>query len=70
MRKTSSKYGGVSWVKRRHKWNAQITLDGKSHHIGSFAAEEEEEAARAYDKAARAHHGEKAHLNFPGKQRD
>jgi hypothetical protein len=57
------KYRGVSWYKRDNKWSADITYDGKLHHLGSF--EDEEEAARGYDRAARAHKGEKAQLNFP-----
>jgi hypothetical protein len=64
----SSKYRGVSWVKSRNKWQASIMYDGKHRHLGSF--EGEEQAARAYDRAAKAHHGEKAHLNFPAKQRE
>jgi hypothetical protein len=62
----SSKYRGVAWCKRNNKWTAQITYDGKRHHLGSF--EDEEEAAKAYDRAARAHKEEQAQLNFPPKQ--
>jgi hypothetical protein len=58
-----SKYRGVSWHKGGNKWQASIRYDGKQHPLGYF--EDEEESARAYDKAARAHHGEKAQLNFP-----
>jgi hypothetical protein len=61
-----SKYRGVSWYKSRKKWQARIQYDGKQRHIGHF--EDEEQAARAYDKAARAHKGEKARLNFPTKK--
>jgi hypothetical protein len=57
-----SNYRGVYWDKNNN-WKASINYDGKQHHLGSF--ENEEEAARAYDRAARAHHGEKAQLNFP-----
>jgi uncharacterized membrane-anchored protein len=64
--KQSSQYRGVIWNKNRSKWIASITYDGKLHHRGYF--EDEEEAARAYDKAARAHHREKAQLNFPTKK--
>jgi hypothetical protein len=58
-----SKYRGVSWHKKNNKWDAHINYDGKKHHFGYF--EDEEEAARAYDKAARAQHGKRAQLNFP-----
>jgi hypothetical protein len=61
----SSKYRGVTWHKSGNKWTAQITYDGKNHHLGYF--EDEEEAAKAYDRAASAHKGEKAKLNFPTK---
>jgi hypothetical protein len=62
----SSKYRGVNWKKSNSKWVAVIRNDGKQHHLGCF--DDEEEAARAYDRAARTHHGEKAQLNFPAKQ--
>jgi hypothetical protein len=62
-REAGSKYRGVNWQKKNNKWLAQIKNDGKVHYLGCF--EDEEEAARAYDRAARAHHGEKAQLNFP-----
>jgi hypothetical protein len=64
----SSKYRRVCWQKSNNKWKAGIRYDGKEHYLGCF--EDEEEAARAYDRAARAHHGEKAQLNFPATQRD
>jgi uncharacterized membrane-anchored protein len=61
-----SKYRGVSWRKTENKWIAQIRYDGKKHGLGCF--EDEEEAARAYDRAARTKLGEKAQLNFPTKK--
>jgi hypothetical protein len=60
----SSQYRGVTWYKNDNKWKANIKYDGKQYRLGSFEDEEEEEAARAYDKAARVHKGEKAQLNF------
>lgn len=49
----SSKYPGVSWIKRRQKWQAQIRIDGRLRHIGEF--EDELKAASAYRVAAKAH---------------
>ncbi|MFH1718077.1 MAG: AP2 domain-containing protein [Planctomycetota bacterium] len=59
----SSKYKGVSWKKRTKNWNVQIRYNSKSKFIGSF--DNEIEAAKAYDKAAKNHHGDFAVLNFP-----
>jgi hypothetical protein len=60
---TLSQYRGVCWVKRDHAWAARIS-DGASGKISLGNFQDEETAARAYDKAARDLHGEFAVLNF------
>ena len=62
----SSKYKGVSWKKRTKKWNVQISHNGKREIIGSF--DNEIEAAKAYDRAAKLYHKEFAVLNFESPQ--
>jgi hypothetical protein len=57
-----SRYKGVS--RNREKWQARIKVDGKQSHLGIFT--DEEDAARAYDAAARELFGEFAYLNFGG----
>jgi hypothetical protein len=61
-RPTSSKYKGVCWYSKRKKWQARISYDGKSKFLGHFNSEQD--AARAYDEAAKKHHGKFAGLNF------
>jgi hypothetical protein len=60
---STSKYLGVSWANRANKWAAQIKVDGKNYHLGYFTVEED--AARAYDRAALKYFGLYANLNFP-----
>ena len=51
-RTTSSRFWGVSWSQKSKKWRATYKdADGKLHHIGMY--EDEEEAARAVNKAIR-----------------
>lgn len=60
-RMNATGYAGVS----RHGgcWRARITINGQRSIIGLFATPEE--AAKAYDNAARIAFGEFASLNFP-----
>jgi len=59
----TSKYKGVFWAKDRYKWRAAITFKGKTIRLGQF--DNEIEAAKARDVAARKYHKEFAWLNFP-----
>jgi len=52
---------GVRWHRRDKKWVAQIWMDGQSIHLGLFTCLED--AANAYDAAARNLHGEFAKTN-------
>jgi AP2 domain len=47
----SSAFRGVSWDKRKGKWEAKIGIQGKRMKIGYFNSEKA--AAHAYDAAAR-----------------
>lgn len=61
--KHSSKYKGVNWVRRDKKWQAKIQANGSPISLGAF--DDEIDAAKAYDEAAKKFHGEFAVLNFP-----
>ena len=58
----SSKFIGVCFDKKRGKWKAQIKTGGENIFLGRF--DNEEEAARVYNIAAKKYHGEFAKLNF------
>jgi hypothetical protein len=59
----SSGYKGVSWFSKTRKWRAVIRVNGVLISLGLFKLAED--AARAYDRAARKYFGEFAFLNFP-----
>ena len=61
-KKSSSKYKGVSWHKRRKNWQATIIRDYEHIHLGCFNSEEE--AAIAYNHAAKLYSGQFANLNI------
>jgi hypothetical protein len=58
----SSLYRGVTWSKSRQKWKAAIKIDGKGKNLGGFLLEED--AARAYDRAAKDRHGRYVSIRF------
>lgn len=57
-----SGYKGVSWHKVVSRWRARIKVDGVEIRLGYY--DTPEEAALAYDEAARKYHGEFARTNF------
>jgi hypothetical protein len=61
-KKTANKYKGVYSVGKR-RWRSCIKVGEKQLHLGVF--NHEEEAARAYDEAAREHFADFARCNFP-----
>jgi hypothetical protein len=61
--RNKSGYKGVSWYARLGCWQVHVGKGGKVRTVGYFKTLEE--AARAYDVAAKQAHGEFARLNFP-----
>lgn len=59
--KGSSKFKGVWWHKNTMKWVSVIKANKIKYYLGYF--ENEEDAARAYNKKAKEVHGEYAYLN-------
>ena len=59
---TSNGFKGINLHKCRQRWRATIKIDNKHVHLGYF--DTPEDASRAYDKAALAHHGKFARPNF------
>lgn len=61
-KRTTSPFRGVSWKRNQQKWLATIREAGRTLTLGTFA--DDEEAAAAYDRAARRVFGARAKLNF------
>jgi hypothetical protein len=60
-RRIPSGYIGVSYQEKRKKWRAQITINSRKKTIGYYS--NPEEAARAYNDAAKEYYKDKALLN-------
>jgi hypothetical protein len=60
---TTSRYRGVSRDAMSNRYRARIKLNGRRTHLGMF--DDQEQAARVYDAAAKKYHGQFAVLNFP-----
>lgn len=58
---TSSMYRGVSFLKMTKQWRAGIEVDGRSINLGNFVSEED--AALAYNRAAKKYFGASAYQN-------
>ncbi len=59
---SSSSFKGVCWGKKDNKWVAYIKFNGRQKHLGSF--NDEKEAARAYNEAAKEYFKEFSKLNI------
>jgi hypothetical protein len=64
----TSRFKGVCWHKGGKKWCASISVGKQSKYLGLY--EREEDAAEAYDRAARTMFGPHAYFNFPREERE
>lgn len=58
---STSVYKGVCWDKVKSRWYASICVDGRRTYLGRYGTQNE--AATAYNAAAKEHFGEFAYLN-------
>ncbi len=59
----SSRFKGVCFDKNNNRWLARISINRNQRNLGRYVCEDD--AARAYDVAAREVHGPFACVNFP-----
>lgn len=64
----TSGFKGVYYHKGNRRYGSQIYLNHKKIHVGYY--DTAEEAALAYDEAARKHYGQYAILNFPDENKE
>jgi hypothetical protein len=57
-----SKYRGLTWYKHQKQWAVRIMVNRQAKFIGYF--DDERDAAKAYDTAAKKYHGRFAALDF------
>ncbi len=57
----ASRFKGITWNKSNRRWKARISIAGMSKYLGCF--ESEEDAAIAYNLAAKTLHGDFARIN-------
>ena len=63
---SSSRYRGVSFSAKSKTWRAGIKVDGKTIALGTY--KNEDDAALAYNKAAKEHFGDMAYQNPVGRK--
>lgn len=63
-RDAASQFKGIYFRKHTNAWTATIMTNGKKHSLGSY--DNEVDAAKAYDAAARFYNGQFAKTNFEG----
>lgn len=62
-KRNTTGYKGIYKDRRKEKYHARICENGRRHYLGVY--DSIEDAAKAYDEAARRYFGEFATLNFP-----
>lgn len=65
--KDASRLRGAYWIPERHKWRADIQIDGQTKYLGYFGTAEA--AHSAYLAAAETIYGEHAYHNRPTSER-